>query len=174
MKQKPAIDKDWTTAAKRVKWLLHDRWKGSRSAMAEQIKMSVTGLINVVTEVQQPGREVLTRIVENGGVDATWLLTGRGHPYTTVDLAVHQMREVVMNDSVQNVFNLETGPVMVQFPRTLSEKDVEDVKLFFDLILKGIRRRVKQSCPEENEDDRGPKEAEIKLKGKDPFFGEHF
>lgn len=72
----------WATPGERVKWLLADRWAGSRSAMARAIKMSLAGVVKVVTAQQEPGRQILTAIVESTDVNAHWLLTGQGEPYT--------------------------------------------------------------------------------------------
>jgi hypothetical protein len=58
--------------------------------MAKQIEMSATGIIKVVTGQQQPGRQLLTAIVKHSPVNAAWLLTGQGFPYTTAALPMVQ------------------------------------------------------------------------------------
>jgi len=89
----------WETA-ERVKRLLQNRWNGSRSALAKALHMSVTSVIKVVTGQQQPGRQLLTAIVKNSDVNATWLLTGRGSPYTSVGIPV--VNQVVPGPSLEH------------------------------------------------------------------------
>ncbi|MFQ3594202.1 MAG: hypothetical protein SNJ82_13565 [Gemmataceae bacterium] len=56
--------------------------------MAKAIGVSVTGLVNVVTGPQQPGRRLLTAIVEHSDVNPSWLLTGKGRPFLSSALPV--------------------------------------------------------------------------------------
>ncbi|MFO0881785.1 MAG: hypothetical protein U0840_31185 [Gemmataceae bacterium] len=74
----------------RIQWLLRERWGDSRAAMARDIGVSVTGLVNVVTGPQQPGRRLLTAILENSDVNPSWLLTGQGRPFLSSALPVAQ------------------------------------------------------------------------------------
>src|SRR4051794_12838565 len=95
-KRKKPVDKhhsgDGWVVAERLKWLLQDKWKGSRSAMAKEIKMSLSAIIHVITGQQQPGRQLLPSIVQNSDVNARWLLIGEGSPYTGTAIPVaHQV-----------------------------------------------------------------------------------
>lgn len=73
---------DQVTPAGRVKWLLATRWEGNRSAMARDVGATHTAIAKVVTDQQEPGRRLLTKIAATTDISADWLLTGRGSPYT--------------------------------------------------------------------------------------------
>jgi hypothetical protein len=60
--------------------LVHQRFRGNRSAFAEAVGVSHT-LINKVVNGQQPGRKLLTAITAKLRVDPAWLLTGQGQPF---------------------------------------------------------------------------------------------
>ena len=72
---------DLATPGGRVRWLLDDRFEGNRSAMARTTKVSLTGLIKVVTDQQSPGRRLLEKIAANTDVSPAWLFVGEGLPY---------------------------------------------------------------------------------------------
>ena len=113
--ESPSRSGEGWDAAERVKWLLHDRWQGNRSAMAKAIQMSVTGLIKVVTGQQPPGRQLLAAIVRNAEVNAAWLLTGNGPPYTAAALPVadrvlpgppREHRDLLIDEKVEDLGTL--------------------------------------------------------------------
>jgi len=78
----------WTTAADRVKWLMASHYGGSRTRMAKETRVSMTGLIKVVTGQQSPGRRLLETIAANSPVNPAWLLTGEGQPLREAALPV--------------------------------------------------------------------------------------
>ncbi|WP_211385275.1 hypothetical protein [Bradyrhizobium japonicum] len=43
---------------------------------------------------------------------------------------------------LQEVFNLEEGPVTLTFPSTLSEESYEDLASYFELFLRKAKRRA--------------------------------
>jgi hypothetical protein len=71
----------WATPGDRVRWLLADRYSGSRSAMAKATGVSLTGLIKIVTGQQTPGRRLLEKIAQNTAVNPAWLYAGEGPPF---------------------------------------------------------------------------------------------
>lgn len=115
----------WETAD-RVRWLLETHWKRSRSEMATAIKMSVTGLIKVVTRQQQPGRQLLTAIVSNSDVNPMWLLTGQGPPFTSGGLPVAD--EVL------------PGPP-ARYPHVLTDRKVDHLRDLFSPSRYWLRLR---------------------------------
>jgi transcriptional regulator with XRE-family HTH domain len=72
---------DWSTAGRRVKWLLDARFTDNRSEMARAIGFSPAAVGQVVSGSKPPGRRMLTAIVQKLGVDAGWLLEGKGEPF---------------------------------------------------------------------------------------------
>jgi hypothetical protein len=81
-------EENWDSPGGRARWLLAHRWKGSRSAMANDIGVSLTGLINVVTGAQEPGRRLLTAIATSTDVNPAWLLMGKGEPFLSSGIPV--------------------------------------------------------------------------------------
>jgi hypothetical protein len=56
--------------------------------MARAIQMSLPGLVKVVTDKQEPGRQLLTAIVRHSSVNPRWLLTAEGPPFTSASLPI--------------------------------------------------------------------------------------
>jgi hypothetical protein len=69
------------TVSERVRWLLKNKYGGSRSGMARATGVSLSGLIKVVTGQQTPGRRLLETITQNTAVSPAWLLSGEGPPF---------------------------------------------------------------------------------------------
>jgi len=80
--------RNWNSPSGRIAWLLEHLYDGSRSAMAKSTKISLPGIIKVVTGQQEPGRRLMASIVENTDVNAEWLLVGRGAPLPTTKMPV--------------------------------------------------------------------------------------
>lgn len=70
-----------TSAQDRVRWLLDNRYGGSRAAMAAATKVSLTAIVKVVSGQQAPGRRLLETLAANSEVNPAWLLVGEGAPF---------------------------------------------------------------------------------------------
>lgn len=94
-RDKPGVgptDEDWNSPGGRLRWLLRERWGGQRANMARDIGVSLTGLTNVITEAQEPGRRLMEAIAGATDVNPGWMLTGQGPPFKSSALAVaHQV-----------------------------------------------------------------------------------
>lgn len=73
---------------RRIAWLLENVYGGSRSAMARETGVALTGIVKVVTAQQDAGRKMLESIASNPAINPTWLLTGEGSPYRGAALPV--------------------------------------------------------------------------------------
>ena len=49
-----------------------------------------------------------------------------------------------MNDTQHYAFDLPEGTVSITIPRNLSTDDVEDLRAWFELIMRGILRRAEK------------------------------
>src|SRR5262245_9422468 len=95
---KEGSGRDWGTVRERVAWLLAERFHGNRTAMAGALGLTHMAVSRVVTGTRPPGSRLLKAILERLGVNADWLLRGRGPPFAEPGGRVPPRRAPVLDE----------------------------------------------------------------------------
>lgn len=72
---------NWGTTEKRIAWLVATRFHGNKSEMAGVLDLTHMVISRVVAGKREAGPRLIRRIIEKLGVNAEWLLHGRGEPF---------------------------------------------------------------------------------------------
>jgi hypothetical protein len=70
---------DWTSASKRIEWLVNQRFDGNRSQFAEAVGCSHSLIFKVIAG-QAPGRRLSESIASRLKLNLAWLVAGEGQP----------------------------------------------------------------------------------------------
>jgi hypothetical protein len=106
---KERAGQDWGTVRGRVAWLLADRFGGNRTAMAAALGLTHMPVSHAVAGTRPPGSRLLRAIIERLGVNADWLLRGRGPPFADEGGRVRPRRAPVLDQPLPGRRRDRTG-----------------------------------------------------------------